>query len=232
MDNHDSLTIRLDSVCAEVDSGDGSLRRILQPLTLQLSESTIAVVGANGSGKSTVLRLIAGLRQPSSGAITFTPDTPRMGFIFANPQAQLVMPVVSEDIEFSLQQIGVPKSQRQSQALEILAEAGLAHRASSSVYDLSSGERQRLALAGVLAVRPSLVLADEPTTLLDLRGAAAFRQRLLELPASLIVATHDLDFAAQADRVLVFDQGQLVADGQAEACIAAYKRLALSQCRP
>ena len=232
MGNQDSLTIRLDSVCVDVDTPQGGVRRILHPVSLDLAERTVAVVGANGSGKSTLLRLIAGLRMPSAGEVSFTPAAPRTGFVFANPQAQIVMPVVVEDIEFSLKQARVPKAKRKSAAFEILAGAGLGNRAESSVYELSSGERQRLALAGVLAVQPELVLADEPTTLLDLRGAEEFQQRLLELPVPLVVATHNLDFAAQSQRVLVFDGGELVADDEPAAAIALYKRLALGPRQP
>lgn len=232
VDNQNSLTIKLDGVCLDAATQRGELRRILHPVSVELAQRTVAVVGANGSGKSTLLRLIAGLVDPTAGQVSFAPAVPRAGFIFANPQAQIVMPVVIEDIEFSLKQVGMVRSQRRAAALQILAEAGLADRAESSVYELSSGERQKLALAGVLAVQPELVLADEPTTLLDLRAAAEFQQRLLGLPVPVIVATHDLNFAAQAERVLVFDAGELVADDEPAAAIGRYKRLALSQRQP
>lgn len=232
MDNQDSLTTMLDAVSFDVTTPSGGVRAILHPVTLQLSERSVAVVGANGSGKSTLLRLIAGLVEPTAGTVSFSPAAPRAGFVFANPQAQIVMPVVIEDIEFSLKQAGVAKARRRPAALRVLAEAGLADRAESSVYELSSGERQKLALAGVLAAQPELVLADEPTTLLDLRAAEEFQQRLLQLPVPLITATHDLSLAAQAERVLVFDSGALVADDEPAAAIAAYKRLALGQRQP
>lgn len=228
MGNQDSLTIQLRDLCLDVDTAGGQSRRILQQTTLEISEPRVAVIGANGSGKSTLLRLIAGLVAPTHGTVSFsTPAPPRSGFIFANPQAQLVMPVVGEDIGFSLRHSIKDKAERRRRTTEILQQLGLADRIDSSVYELSSGEAQKVALAGVLAAEPQLVLADEPTTLLDLRNAAQFQRRLLELPVPLIYATHDLEFAARADRVLVFDEGRVIHQGEPTEAITAYRRLAL-----
>ncbi|GAA1822528.1 ABC transporter ATP-binding protein [Nesterenkonia flava] len=187
----------------------------------------MAVVGANGSGKSTLLRLIAGLAEPTSGTVSFSPEAPTSGFIFANPTAQLIMPVVGEDIDFSLRTTTSGRRERRARVMQILESLELADRVDSSVYELSSGERQKVALAGVLAAEPELVLADEPTTLLDLRNAAEFQRRLLQLEVPLVYATHDLEFAAAAQRVLVFDHGRLVEDDEPAAAIARYRRLAL-----
>lgn len=230
MGNQDSLTIQLRDLCLDVDTASGETRRILQPTTLVISEPHVAVIGANGSGKSTLLRLIAGLVAPTHGTVSFdSPAPPRSGFIFANPQAQLVMPVVGEDIGFSLRHRIKDKTERRRRAAEILQQLELADRIDSSVYELSSGEAQKVALAGVLATEPELVLADEPTTLLDLRNAAEFQRRLLALPVPLIYATHDLEFAARADRVLVFDEGRIVHQGEPAEAISAYRRLALRE---
>ncbi|GAA3053520.1 MULTISPECIES: energy-coupling factor ABC transporter ATP-binding protein [Actinomycetes] len=223
------LVTEVDAVHVAVDLPDGSRRTILHELSLTLDEPVVAVVGANGSGKSTLLRLVAGLVAPTAGEIRFSPAVPRSGFIFANPQAQIIMPVVGEDIEFSLRETVKSRAERTRRMREILTQLELGHRAESSVYELSSGERQKVALAGVLATEPELVIADEPTTLLDLRNAAEFRRRLLELQVPLLLATHDLEFAAQADRVLVFDQGRLVDDDEPAAAIARYRRLALQE---
>ncbi|NLS08805.1 ABC transporter ATP-binding protein [Nesterenkonia sp. MY13] len=227
LDNQDSLTIRVDDLCLDVETAAGDQRRILHPLQLEITESRVAVIGSNGSGKSTLLRLLAGLAQPTAGEVRFSPTRPSTGFIFANPQAQLVMPVVGEDIEFSLRQRIKQRAERRRRAEEILRGLGLADRIDSSVYELSSGEAQKVALAGVLATEPGLVLADEPTTLLDLRNAAEFQNRLLDLDVPLVVATHDLEFAARADRVLVFHEGHLAFDGAPAPAVAHYRRLAL-----
>lgn len=227
----------LDQAAVDVDTPSGLRRRILEPVSLRLDDPVIAVVGANGSGKSTLLRLVAGLVEPTGGAVRFERDgapaeRPRCGFIFANPQAQIIMPVVGEDIEFSLRSTVKDRSTRRQKVREILESLDLAHREDSSIYELSSGERQKVALAGVLATEPELVVADEPTTLLDLRNAAEFQRRLLALPQAepavpLLLATHDLDFAARADRVLVFEEGRLVFDGAPPEAIERYRSLAI-----
>lgn len=224
--NQDSLTITVESAAFDAVSGDGA-HRVLHPVSVNLTEHSVAIIGANGSGKSTLLRLIAGLVEPTEGAVSFSPRAPRTGFIFASPQAQLVMPVVGEDIGFSLKQAGIPRSEWRQRSQALLDEVGLGDRIDSSVYELSSGEQQKVALAGILATDPQLVIADEPTTLLDLRSSAEFQQRLLQLPAPLIVATHDLEFAARTDRVLVFEEGCLVADDEPPVAIERYRRLAI-----
>ncbi|MBE1513461.1 energy-coupling factor ABC transporter ATP-binding protein [Nesterenkonia halotolerans] len=226
MDNPSSVTTTLDAAAFDVDTSDGGRRRILHPVTLNLPEHRIAVIGANGSGKSTLLRLIAGLVAPSSGSVQLSPAGVRTGFIFANPQAQLIMPVVGEDIAFSLRSSITSAAQRRQRSREILDTMGLGDREESSIYDLSSGERQKVALAGVLAAEPELVLADEPTTLLDLRSTVEFTQMLMNLTPPMIVATHDLGLAARAQRVLVFDHGHLVADGPPGVAIPYYRELA------
>lgn len=222
-------TITLSGIAVDAEDSSGTSRRILHPVSIVIDQQRTAVIGANGSGKSTFLRVIAGLLSPAAGELSFSPQTPRTGFIFSNPQAQLIMPVVGEDIDFSLRRLIRSPRERAQRVAEILASVDLADRVDSSIYDLSSGERQKVALAGVLATQPGLVLADEPTTLLDLRNAAEFQRRLLTLSAPLIYATHDLDFASAADRVIVFDSGRIIADGEPRAAVAAYRERALSE---
>ena len=226
MDNLSSVATTLDAVAFDVETAEGARRRILHPLTLSLHQHRIAVIGANGSGKSTLLRLIAGLVTPTQGSLQLSPAGVRPGFIFANPQAQLIMPVVGEDIAFSLRRRISSAARRRERSREILDTMGLGDRENSSIYDLSSGERQKVALAGVLAAEPELVLADEPTTLLDLRSTVEFTELLMGLEAPMIVATHDLQLAARAERVLVFEEGRLVAADAPGPAIARYRELA------
>ncbi|MBX5483947.1 MAG: ABC transporter ATP-binding protein [Myxococcaceae bacterium] len=217
-------------------SAEARERTILHPCTLTLRERRVAVIGANGSGKSTLLRLINGLSRPSAGAVTVHGlDTVRdvhavrrrVGFLFTDPLAQLIMPIVVEDVELSLKATHRERAARRQAALEALARFGLEHLAARSVYDLSGGERQLVALVSVLAAGQQVLVADEPTTLLDLRNTAKLRRVFEGLPQQVIYATHDLDFAAEADRVLVVDEGRIVFDGEARAAIDAYRRLAL-----
>ncbi|HSN10792.1 MAG TPA: ABC transporter ATP-binding protein [Propionibacteriaceae bacterium] len=208
-------------------------RVLLTDVTLTLSERRIAVIGANGSGKSTLLRLLNGLVLPTRGTVRVNGlDTAAegsavrraVGFVFTDPLAQLVMPTPVEDVELSLRRT-VPRPARRARASELLSAYGLGALQHSSVYDLSGGERQLVALVSVLAVEPSIVVADEPTTLLDLRNRNRIRDELSRLDQQLVVATHDLELAQDADRVLVVEGGRVVADGPPDVAIAAYVEL-------
>jgi biotin transport system ATP-binding protein len=212
----------------------GTNVRILEPTTLSLAERRIAVIGANGSGKSTLARLINGLALPSAGSVTVDGhDTRRdaaavrrrVGFLFTDPSAQLIMPTAAEDVALSLRRTIKDKGERARAACAALDAIGLGDKGSVSVHALSGGQRQLLALAGVLALEPSIIVADEPTTLLDLRWRAHVDALLAGLDQQLIEVTHDLDAAAQADRVIVMDSGAVAFDGKPRAAVAAYRRL-------
>ena len=229
--------IRLDGAGVTVSlpaSGQARTRVLLHPTTLELVEQRIAVIGANGSGKSTLLRLLNGLVLPSVGQVRVDGlDTARqgrevrrlVGFVFTDPLAQLVLATPADDVELSLRPLVRDRTERRAQALQLLAGRGLAHVADQSVYDLSGGERQLVALTSVLAARPRIVVADEPTTLLDLRNRDQVRDALAALEQQVVLATHDLDLAAEADRVLVVDGGRILADGTPAEAIGAYLRL-------
>ena len=212
----------------------GTSVRILEPTTLSLAERRVAIIGANGSGKSTLARLINGLVFPSTGSVTVDGhDTRRdaaavrriVGFLFTDPSAQLIMPTAAEDVALSLRRTVKAKADRASAAAAALESIGLGDKGSVSVHALSGGQRQLLALAGVLAVAPTIVVADEPTTLLDLRWRAHVDALLAGLPQQVIEVTHDLDAASRADRVIVMDSGAVAFDGKPRAAVAAYRRL-------
>lgn len=217
--------------------------RILGPLDLELTEPRIAVIGANGSGKSTLIRLLNGLVQATLGAVNVhgldpaqqtTEVRAQTGFVFTDPLVQLVMPTAGEDVELSLRRTHSRRADRKTAAAQLLADFGLDGLEDRSVYDLSGGQRQRLALATVLATNPSLLVADEPTTLLDLHWTLDIQDLLLSRPGTgrcrqLIFTTHDLDFASQADRVLVIDDGQVVFDGTGPDSVANYRQMVLAR---
>lgn len=209
-------------------------REILAPTTLTLTERRIGVIGANGSGKSTLARMVNGLVRASSGRVTVDGrDVARegaavrrmVGFCFTDPAAQLVMPTCVEDIELSLRRTVKDSRARRERALAVLAANGLEDHAHDSVHSLSGGQRQLLALAGVLATDPTVVVADEPTTLLDRANTRRVADALLGLTQQLVLVTHDLDLAARCDRVIVVDSARVVADGAPEESIAHYTRL-------
>lgn len=218
-------------VVPAVRQGDPD-RTLLADITLDLPERRIAVVGANGSGKSTLLRLLNGLRTPTTGTVTVDGlDTvkqakevrQRVGFVFTDPLAQLLMSTPIEDVELSLRGTVKSRAERTRRAQTLLDERGLGQLAHQSIYDLSGGERQLVALASVLAVQPAVLVADEPTTLLDLRNKRALRGVFAGLTQQLIYSTHDLDVAADADRVLVVHEGRIVGDGPPAEALARYE---------
>lgn len=209
---------------------DGEVR-VLEPTTLTLTEHRIALIGANGSGKSSLARLLNGLVLPTTGSVRVRAEPDRwldtahdggavrqlVGFVFTNPATQLVMPTVIEDVALSLRRQHKRKVDRLAAARDALARFGLEALADRSVHTLSGGQQQLLAIASVLATEPAILVADEPTTLLDLRNSRQISELLLGLPQQLIVATHDLELAARCDRVLVVAGGRVVHDSAAPA---------------
>jgi biotin transport system ATP-binding protein len=227
-------TIRLEAAAVRVPLPGRGTREILAPTTLTLTEPRVAVIGANGSGKSTLARLVNGLVRPSSGRVTVQGhDVVRdgaavrrlVGFCFTDPAAQLVMPTCAEDIELSLRRRIKDGGARRERALALLAAHGLADHAHDSVHSLSGGQRQLLALAGVLALEPTIVVADEPTTLLDRANTRRVGDLLLALDQQLVLVTHDLDLAGRCDRIVVIDDTRVVADGAPAESIAHYTSL-------
>ncbi|APA96966.1 energy-coupling factor ABC transporter ATP-binding protein [Nocardia seriolae] len=206
-------------------------REVLKNLDLTLRENRIAVIGSNGSGKSTFARLLNGLQVPTDGEVRVDGlDTRKqgkavrklVGFVFQDPDVQIVMPTVAEDLAFGLKHHGVAKSEIADRVDATLAEYGLTEFRDHPAHLLSGGQKQLLAIAAVLSVRPKYVVFDEPTTLLDLRNKRRISGLLHELPQQLIVVSHDLELLTDFDRVLVFDDGRLVADGPPADTIPFY----------
>jgi biotin transport system ATP-binding protein len=227
------VPIQLDEVAVSVSTADGDIA-LLHPTTLTLSEQRIALIGSNGSGKSTFARLLNGLIEPTAGRVTVDGlDTKkdgaavrrRVGFVFTNPDSQLVMPTSIEDIALSLRRTIKDKEARRTRAREVLTELGLADRADTSIHALSGGQKQLLALAGILATDPDVLIADEPTTLLDLRNTQLIADRLFALRQQLILVTHDLDLALRCERAIVIDDARVAFDGEPAEAVAFYRAL-------
>ena len=222
--------IRLERVTHRYDA-----RVVLRDVDLTLDERRIAVIGANGSGKSTLARLLNGLVLPTEGRVMVDGhDTRRdgaavrrrVGFVFTDPDAQIVMPTVAEDIAFSLRRAGLPRGERDRRVTSVLDRFGLGDHADQPAHLLSGGQKQLLALAAVLVTEPAVLVCDEPTTLLDLRNAALVARLLAELPQQVVLVTHHLDLVEAYERVLVVDGGRVVHDGPPAAAVAAYRALA------
>lgn len=224
------VEVMLDGAAGE----PGRRRVLLAPLTCRLAERRVAVIGANGSGKSTLARLVNGLRPATTGRVltcgldvaTHGPAVrSRVGFVFTDPDAQLVMPTAVEDVALSLRRLVPDAAERDARARAVLDRFGLGRHVLAPVHSLSGGQKQLLALAGVLATDPEVLVCDEPTTLLDLRWRRVVDDLLDAASPQVLHVTHDLDAAGRADRALVLDEGRVVFDGAPDAGVAFYRDL-------
>lgn len=214
----------------------------LRDVTLADDARTLAVIGDNGSGKSTFARLLAGLVPAASGTVDVLGLDPardvdelrrRVAVVFSNPDAQIVMPTVAEDVAFSLRPqrraCGIRKAQPDAAAAAdriaaALDRFGLAELAERPSHDLSGGQKQLLALAGAFVRRPDLVIADEPTAYLDARNARRIADHLFEDAGHrLVLATHDLALARRCEAAVLFERGRVRAIGEPGDVVAEYE---------
>lgn len=205
---------------------------MLRDITVDLVEPRIGIVGGNGSGKSTFARMLNGLVVPTQGSVRVDGlDTRRdarairrrVGFCFTDPDAQVVLPTVAEDVAFGLRRHGLSRSRIQDRVSDVLARYGLSEHADQPTHLLSGGQKQLLALAGVLVTEPDILVCDEPTTLLDLRNARMVADVLRALPQQVLVVSHQLDLLSDFDRVLVFERGEILCDDEPDAALTAYR---------
>ena len=243
--------LELESVSVFTELPEGGHRRILKNVSLRFTAKRTAVLGLNGSGKSTLLGLFNGLTHPDEGIVRVngvdTLEAPSrsskgagargnsqgafegVGMLFAQPEAQLIMPTVAEDIDLSLRRAAAVEGsslsgdQRRERIRELLRERGLERLEDQSVFTLSGGEKQLVALTSVLAARPQILLLDEPTTLLDLRNRARLLKHLESLDQMLVLSTHDLDLAAGCDEAVIIHDGRLLAQGAAAQLVQQYR---------
>ncbi|MFI7104192.1 energy-coupling factor ABC transporter ATP-binding protein [Streptomyces sp. NPDC050161] len=206
-------------------------RQVLRDINLTLGEDRVAVIGSNGSGKSTFARLLNGLQVPTAGQVRVEGlDTRKkgravrrlVGFVFQDPDIQIVMPTVAEDLAFGLKRHGLGKEETDKRVADALDAYGLSGLRDHPAHLLSGGQKQMLAIAAVMVIGPRYVVFDEPTTMLDLRNKRRVSKLIGELDQKVVVVSHDLELLESFDRVLVFDEGRVVADGRPEDSIAAY----------
>lgn len=204
---------------------------VLRDISLTLEERRIAVVGANGSGKSTFARMINGLLLPDQGTVSVAGlDTAkdgkavrrRVGFVFQNPDNQIVFPIVEEDIAFGMKNLKFSKAEIETKTGEMLRRYGLEGHRTHPAHLLSGGQKQLLAISGVLVMEPDVIVFDEPTTLLDLRNKLRVAGAIEALEQTAVVVTHDLEMIADFDRVIVFDEGRILADDAPNPALKAY----------
>lgn len=193
----------------------------------------VALVGANGSGKSTLLLHFNGLLTPQMGEVivgdmaiepqNLTAIRNFVGLVFQNPDDQLFMPTVWEDVTFGPLNQGLRGDQLTQRATQALQAVGLnpEHYGPRNANNLSGGEKKRVAMAGVLAMNPQVLVLDEPSAQLDPRSRRQLIHLLDRLPLTQLIATHDLDLALElCSRTIVLSQGQIVFDGETERVLS------------
>jgi cobalt/nickel transport system ATP-binding protein len=188
---------------------------------------SVVLFGANGSGKTTFLLHLAGLLRGEGelriGGLPLDDDTlaevrRKVGYVFQDSDDQLFMPTVLEDVAFGPLHRGVGVEEALRAARDILAALGIGHLENRAPYHLSAGEKKRAALAGVLVMKPDVLVFDEPTTFLDPPGQNDLARLLSELPQAKLIATHDIYFARRvAQRAVFFADGRISGDGPVEA---------------
>ena len=193
---------------------------VLRDLSLSLSEPRVGLIGRNGSGKSSLLRLMKGLLTADSGVIR-RPGS--VGIVFQNPEHQLLFPTVMEELCFGLRERGRSEQEARACAQRVLRDFGAMEFESRAVHELSDGQKQLLCLFEVLVDGADTILLDEPCASLDLASRNQVMRIIELLPQQVIMATHDLELLQDFPRVIWLDQGQVRADGPADAVISAYR---------
>jgi len=211
----------------ESDEGSETIHAI-RDVSLDIKEGSFtAVIGKNGSGKSTLAKNLNGLLLPTGGKILVngwdTADEDHIwdirqtaGMVFQNPDNQLVASIVEDDVAFGPENLGVPPEEIRTRVDQVLKAVDMYDFRTKAPHLLSGGQKQRVAIAGVLAMEPRCIIFDEPTAMLDPQGreeVMSIIRKLHEDGKTVILITHFMDEAAQADRIVIMDDGRVLADG-------------------
>jgi len=199
--------------------------KAIDGLSFTLNEGeNIAIIGENGAGKTSLLLAIVGILETASGVILLD-DIPlnkktihefrkQIGLVFQNPDDQLFMPLIYDDIAFGCRNFGLPEDQVKTRVDEIITRLNIGHLRNRSSLKLSSGEKRMAAIAAVLAMNPSILMFDEPTAFLDPKAKRTLADTLKKLPHTKIIAAHDMEFVCEVcDRVIVLKEGRIMAEG-------------------
>lgn len=226
-----SIIMSFENVTFTYAPDDKSVRPAVADLSFTIEEGEwIALVGHNGSGKSTIAKLMNGLLFPNAGKVTamgkaMSEETlwdirSQMGMVFQNPDNQFVGATVQDDVAFALENNGVPHDEMVVRVKESLRQVKMEDYMDQEPHHLSGGQKQRVAIAGALALRPRLLILDEATSMLDPQGRMEVIETIRELREAtgltVISITHDLEEAALADRLIVMNQGHKQLEGNPE----------------
>lgn len=199
----------------------------------------LSIVGPNGSGKSTLAKTLNGLIAPQEGSVQvdgldLTMENvwdirQRVGMVFQNPDNQFVGATVQDDVAFGLENLGVPRPEMIERIEQALAQVGMTDFAEKEPARLSGGQKHRVAIAGIVALKPKIMILDEATSMLDPRGRREVLQTVKEVKErenlTVLSITHDVDEAAASDRVLVMKSGQIIDHDKPEAIFSQTKNL-------
>jgi len=204
-------------------------KQVLFDINLSVSPGEfVAVLGHNGSGKSTLAKHFNAILLPSGGTVYIdginTVEEERLfdirqtvGMVFQNPDNQIVATIVEEDVAFALENLGVPPQEIRQRVDDALKTVGMYEYREHAPHQLSGGQKQRIAIAGIIAMRPTCIVMDEPTAMLDPKGRREVLNTVKALnqehQTTVVLITHFMDEAVQADRVVVIDNGKLLLDG-------------------
>ena len=225
----DKPIIKTEGLRFSYTTAEGVSPVVLDGVDLDIQEGTfVAVLGHNGSGKSTLAKHMNAILLPSGGKVYVdgmdTADETRLldvrrtvGMVFQNPDNQIVANVVEEDVAFAPENLGVPPEEIRRRVDDALKAVGMYEFREHAPHLLSGGQKQRIAIAGVIAMQPRCIVLDEPTAMLDPIGRAdvirTIKQLNRERGVTVVLITHHMDEAAQADRLVVMHDGHIVADG-------------------
>ena len=215
--------------------------RVFEELDLKIKEGEmVAILGHNGSGKSTLAKHFNAILQPDEGQLLVngmdTRDNNKLyeirqdvGMVFQNPDNQIVATVVEEDVAFGLENIGVEPAEIRRRVDDALERVGISEYKAHAPHRLSGGQKQRVAIAGIIAMRPRCIVLDEPTAMLDPAGRREVMKTILDLNRNhgitIVLITHYMDEAAQCDRVVVMDSGNVLLDSNPKDVFSHVKML-------
>lgn len=227
-----SIIMSFENVTFTYAPEDETVKPAVQDVSFSIQDGEwIALVGHNGSGKSTIAKLMNGLLFPQTGKVTAMGKLmaeeslwdirSQMGMVFQNPDNQFVGATVQDDVAFALENNGVPHKEMVVRVKEALHQVKMEDYLDHEPHHLSGGQKQRVAIAGALALRPRLLILDEATSMLDPQGRMEVIETIRELREAtgltVISITHDLEEAAMADRILVMNAGHKQLEGTPEA---------------
>ncbi len=233
--------ISAENVSFTYDAEDKTLPFALDDITLQIAEGDfVAILGHNGSGKSTFAKTLNCIILPNGGKVYIdgmeTGNEDKLfdirktaGMVFQNPDNQIVATVVEEDVAFACENMGVPQKEIRERVDAALAAVGMTEYSRHAPHLLSGGQKQRVAIAGVLAMLPKIIVLDEPTAMLDPSGRAEVMSAITSLNAqrdmTVVLITHHMDEAAQAQRIVVMDHGRVALDGAPKQIFSQVERV-------